>query len=200
MSIISEVILVGVVFLEGAAKTGLVRHSITIKKDRIFINFLKLMKKNFSLIFLIFFVLTAKSFAYDQNFNQINKNYNVKLEVFDNNKKITNFVVAIADNDEKRQYGLMNLKYLSSKKGMLFIFAEPSIINMWMKNTLISLDMIFINQNNEIVAIKEYATPKSLDVISSMKTVDKVLEINGGLSKKYGIKIGQKIVYENFRN
>lgn len=195
MSITSEVILVGTI-LALAAKVGFIRKKI----ERIFIKFLKLMKKNFTVIFIIFLIFCGQSYAYSQNFNQINQNYNVKLEIFDNNKKIANFIVAIADNDEKRLYGLMNLKYLSTKKGMLFIFNEPAIIAMWMKNTLISLDMIFIDENNKIVKIKEYTTPKSLDVISSEKEVNRVLEINAGLSKKYGIKVGQIIRYANYKD
>ena len=136
------------------------------------------------------------TYAYDKNFNKINQNYNVKLEIFDNDKKIHEFRVAIADNDEKRSYGLMNLRRLGVKKGMLFIFNEPAIINMWMKNTLIPLDMIFINDKNEIVKIEEYTKPQNLDIISSQKLVDKVLEINAGLSKKYNIKPGQKIKFD----
>ncbi len=86
----------------------------------------------------------------------------------------------------------MNLERLDEQKGMLFLFEKPDIIYMWMKNTLIPLDMIFIN-GDEIVAIKENAQPLSLDVISSQFSIDKVLEINAGLVKKYGIKTTQKI-------
>ena len=92
----------------------------------------------------------------------------------------------------------MNLEHLDSGNGMLFIFDNSQIINMWMKNTLIPLDMIFIDQNNQIINIKNHAEPLSLQVIPSIKPAKKVLEINANLSKKLGIQVGQKIVYENF--
>ncbi len=106
--------------------------------------------------------------------------------------------MAVVADRALQEYGLMNLKKLDTKNGMLFIFKQEDIINMWMKDTYIALDMIFIDKNNIIVKIKENATPLSLDVISSDKKVDKVLEINAFEARKHGIKIGQKIKYENF--
>jgi uncharacterized membrane protein (UPF0127 family) len=64
---------------------------------------------------------------------------------------------------------------------------------MWMKNTRIALDMVFIDKNNQIATIVTNTEPYSLDIISSEKEVKKVLEINAGLVKKFGIKVGQKI-------
>ncbi len=133
-------------------------------------------------------------------FNRNAKNYNVKLQIFDETQIIAEFFVSIANNQEKRNYGLMNLPKLEAKMGMLFIFERPDVINMWMKDTLIPLDMIFVDASNNIVNIKQMAAVRSLDIISSGKIIDKVLEINGGLCAKLGIKIGQKITYENFSN
>lgn len=87
----------------------------------------------------------------------------------------------------------MNLKKLHPKYGMIFIFESPRIINMWMKNTYIPLDMIFIDENNQIIKIEKNTTPHSLEIISSDKKAIKVLEINAGLSDKFDIKIGNKI-------
>lgn len=145
-----------------------------------------------------FIFLSFKALSHDgQQFNRDPKNYNVKLQIFDNSKKIGEVLVAIANNDRTREYGLMNLERLDQKRGMLFVFDDNRVINMWMKNTLIPLDMIFIDENNFIINIKELTEPLSLTVISSQKMAKKVLEINGGLSKKLGIKNGQKIIYEN---
>jgi uncharacterized membrane protein (UPF0127 family) len=158
--------------------------------------------KNFltiTIFFLGLIFLSLQGFAHDsQQFNRDLKNYNVKLQIFAGEHKTAEFSVAIANNDATREYGLMNLSKLNQKRGMLFIFDDSLIIKMWMKNTLIPLDMIFIDENNVIVNIKENAEPLSLAIISSQKMVRKVLEINGGLSKKLGIKNGQKIIYENF--
>ncbi len=147
------------------------------------------------LVILLFFTKNS----YTQNFKQFNhnvKNYNKKIEIFSKNgEKKAEFMVAIADDDEKRKYGLMNLEKLNQQNGMLFLFEKGDIIYMWMKNTMISLDMIFIN-DDEIVSFFENAKPQNLDVISSKKKADKVLEINGSLIKKYKIKIGDKIKFE----
>lgn len=158
-----------------------------------------LLKINYSLakkiLLLVFLVFATKSLYADDfsSFNRNVKNYNKNLVIFDKKSpRIAEFRAAIADNDQKRQFGLMNLERLDEQKGMLFLFEKPDIIYMWMKNTLIPLDMIFIN-GDEIVAIKENAQPLSLDVISSQFSIDKVLEINAGLVKKYGIKTTQKI-------
>ena len=64
---------------------------------------------------------------------------------------------------------------------------------MWMKNTKIPLDMIFIDKNNKIISISKEAVPESLEVISSEFKVMKVLEINGGLCDKFGIAVGDYI-------
>ncbi len=127
-------------------------------------------------------------------FNQNPKNYNLKLQIFDSDKFIAEFMIAKAKSEELKIYGLMNLNELPQNFGMIFPFDQQQIINMWMKNTLIALDMIFIDENNEIISIKKNAEPKSLDIISSQKPAKMVLEVNGGISDKLGIKIGQKII------
>ncbi len=139
----------------------------------------------------------AKS-SYSQDFKHFNsnvKNYDKKIEIIDkNNYKKAEFMVLIANEEKKRRYGLMNLKTLPQRNGMLFLFEKPDIIHMWMKNTYISLDMIFI-KNNEIVHIYKNARPLSLDIISSKIEVDKIIEINSGLVEKYNIKVEDKIIY-----
>ena len=151
-----------------------------------------------SLIFALFFTMFCLQNLWANNsinnFKSSINNYNSKLEIFDNQKKVGEFFVALAKNNLQKQRGLMNVKKLEAQFGMLFYFDREEIIYMWMKNTFISLDMIFIDRNNIIVDIKPHATPLSLDVISSQKKSNKVLEINAGLSKKMKIKIGQKIL------
>jgi len=127
-------------------------------------------------------------------FNRDSKNYNAVLNIFNEKEhKVASFKIAIADTDKKKMYGLMNLDYLPQNQGMLFIFEPSQVVNMWMKNTRISLDMIFIDADNEIALVASNAEPYSLSLISSQKEVKKVLEINGGLANKLGIKAGQKI-------
>jgi len=127
---------------------------------------------------------------------QYDKKYNVKLQIINNqSNRISNFMVKIAKTDDEKEVGLMWIKYLPENYGMLFEFGHQEIVNMWMKNTKIPLDMLFINQEHKIINIKHRAQPESLEIISSTSLVTKVLEINGGLVEKLGIKIGDKISY-----
>jgi hypothetical protein len=132
-----------------------------------------------------------------EKFNQDPANYNHDLQIFnENNQSILKLAVAVCDDEEKRQYGLMNLKKLDEKKGMIFIFSKPLKVDFWMKNTIIPLDMIFIDANDKIIQIQQNTTPQSTDFITSKQKILKVLEINAGLVKKYNIKIGNKISFK----
>lgn len=161
------------------------------------------LKKYLQIFFfiLLIFIIAIKNIS-ASDFSEINnnvKNYNQKIEIFSaenfaKDKKIkARFHILVAEKKEQRNYGLMNVKNLDEKYGMLFLFSKKDIIYMWMKNTFIALDMIFI-EDDEIVAIHENAKPLSLDIISSQKKVNRVLEVNSGMVKKYDIKIGDKII------
>ena len=127
-------------------------------------------------------------------FNSNLKNYNVKLQILNKDKKqIAEFATAIADDNYKRRVGLMNLNSLPKNNAMLFIFEESQVIEMWMKNTVIPLDMLFIDKNNIITKIVTNTTPFALATISSKNPVNRVLEINAGLSDKLGIKVGKVV-------
>lgn len=127
-------------------------------------------------------------------FNRDLKNYNAKLQIYDrNSNKIASFKIAIADNEERKMYGLMFLDKLPKEYGMLFPFKESQLVMMWMKNTKIPLDIIFIDADNEISSIAENAKPNSLDLISSMREVKYVLEINAGLAKELGLEARQTV-------
>lgn len=137
-------------------------------------------------------------------FNQRLDSYNHQLKVFNQKKQIKGtFLVAVANNHKKRSLGLMFIENLAEDHGMLFTFDQPQIVTMWMKNTFINLDMIFIDNNNQIVKIAHNRSKNSLNIISSDFDVDKVLEINGQIAKKLNIKIGDFIKVtknENLQN
>mgnify|MGYP001600424788 CR=1 FL=1 len=115
------------------------------------------------------------------------------------------FAVEVVKNQPEREKGLMNRDFLHENQGMLFVFEQEGNYPFWMKNTLIPLDIIWINENNEIVFIKENEEPcreepcelfgpdqnVSLREISRRET-KYVLEINGGLAVKNGIIVGDK--------
>ena len=103
------------------------------------------------------------------------------------------FTVDIADTKKERKKGLMFKKELKSNNGMLFIFPNSQIVNIWMKNTLIPLDIIYISEESTITQIIKNALPKNKTIHSSKELTKYVLEINAGLAIKHNIKVGNKV-------
>jgi hypothetical protein len=106
------------------------------------------------------------------------------------------FFVELAKTNAERKKGLMNVKQLNENKGMFFIFEREGIYHFWMKNTLIPLDIIWIDSDNKIVFIKESAQPCKSLVCPNINPEAKakyVLEINGGQAKAIGLKIGDNV-------
>ena len=134
------------------------------------------MKNPFIFIFLIFF-LTSNIYA--------GKLSNIK--VFNSNGDYVSYEVEIVTSPEEQERGLMFRDKLKKKEGMLFIFDSPKKASFWMKNTLISLDLIYIKKNGLIDSIYRDLKPMSLKKIKSKSKVKAVLEIPGGDSKLYGI-------------
>ena len=110
--------------------------------------------------------------------------------------KINNFKVEIAKTYKERSKGLMFRDYISDNMGMLFIFPNEDLISMWMKNTLFSLDILFISKNKIIVDLKKNAKKLSNSLITSKIKAKYVLEINSGLIDKYKINIGDQLYFE----
>jgi uncharacterized protein len=106
------------------------------------------------------------------------------------------FQVEVADTPAKRELGLQYRRELAENRGMLFLFADEREQSFWMRNTPIALDMIFINGNHEIVGIVEEAVPFSLGSRSVSAPSRFVLEINGGLSRRYGIRPGDRVRFQ----
>jgi uncharacterized membrane protein (UPF0127 family) len=106
------------------------------------------------------------------------------------------FKVEIADTPEKHALGLMYRRYLKSDYGMLFIFADDEVRSFWMKNTLISLDMIFINADRQVVDLFHSVPPCRSDPCPSYTSAlpaRYVLELSGGQARKLKLKVGDKI-------
>jgi len=106
--------------------------------------------------------------------------------------------VEVADTKQKMIQGLMYRKHLKKDSGMIFIFDEthPQPISMWMKNTFISLDMLFIDSSYQIIGIAQNTEPLSLKTISPTKKQTRfVIELNAGEVAKHGIQIGDKITF-----
>ena len=103
------------------------------------------------------------------------------------------YLVEIADTAQKAEIGLMGRKHMPSNQGMLFIFPYPSFIKMWMKNTYIPLDMIFINSQNQVICLHENAHPMDESIISCPFPVMKVLELNAGQIQDKKIHLGDHL-------
>ncbi|HXV83204.1 MAG TPA: DUF192 domain-containing protein [Candidatus Binatia bacterium] len=111
------------------------------------------------------------------------------------NRELT-FQVEVADTPAKRELGLQYRRDLAPDRGMIFLFPKESKHSFWMKNTPIPLDMIFIGSNRKIVGIVEQAVPFSTDSRSVPAASQFVLEINGGLARRYGVKVGDSIRFQ----
>ncbi len=101
--------------------------------------------------------------------------------------------VEVMRTPEQLERGLMFRKYMPDDRGMLFDFKSEAPIMMWMKNTYIPLDMVFISKDGTITGIAENAEPLSESIIPSNGPIQAVLEINAGVSAKLGLKKGDKI-------
>ncbi len=113
-------------------------------------------------------------------------------------KGTVNFKVEVAQTDAERERGLMYRTELSPDSGMLFDFKLPQPVYMWMKNTYIPLDMVFIASDGRIANIAENTTPLSTDVIASEGQVRAVLELAGGTARAKGIAVGDRVRYRLF--
>lgn len=108
------------------------------------------------------------------------------------------FAVEVARSEEEKATGLMFRTKLGDDEGMLFPYGRSMEITMWMRNTYIPLDMVFIKSDGTIHRIAERTEPLSEDVIASQGQVSAVLEIAGGMAERHGIKPGDKVRHSIF--
>ena len=111
-------------------------------------------------------------------------------------KKIINTIsIEFAKDEYSREKGLMYRRNMDEKQGMLFLFEDAAPRSFWMKNTYISLDIIYIGADKKIVSIQKSAIPLSEESLPSYKDAMYVLEVNSGFTDKYKIKEGDEIRY-----
>ena len=109
---------------------------------------------------------------------------------------IANFDIEIADNDYETETGLMHRLSMGENRGMLFVFPNMRIRSFYMKNTLIPLDIIYIDKDKFIVSIQKNAIPLDEKSLPSKVPAQYVLEINAGLAKTLPLKVGDRIDYK----
>jgi uncharacterized protein len=110
------------------------------------------------------------------------------------------FKVEIAETQAQMTQGLMFRRSLAPDAGMLFDYKEPTVATMWMRNTLIPLDMLFVDAQGRIVNIHQRAVPQSLDLIAAAAPVRAVIELNGGTAARLSIEPGDRVVHPIFGN
>jgi uncharacterized membrane protein (UPF0127 family) len=113
--------------------------------------------------------------------------------------KVVNFKVWEADTPKREEQGMMFIREMDEHTGMLFMFPENRPVTMWMKNTYVSLDLLFLNAHGKIDYIAARATPRSEAIIGPPTPEFAVLELKGGACESFGIKIGDTVLHKNFK-
>lgn len=113
--------------------------------------------------------------------------------------KVVNFKIWTADTEGREQQGLMFIRDMDEHSGMLFMFPQNQPVSMWMKNTYISLDLLFLNAHGKIDYIAAGAKPLSETIIGPPTPEYAVLELKGGACERLGIKVGDVVLHRNFK-
>lgn len=121
------------------------------------------------------------------------------LKIVTAGKKEHSFKIEVAETQAQREKGLQGRTEIAEGYGMLFIYPEDTFIQMWMKDTPLSLDMLFLDSKGEIIHIAAKTKPESTDIISTRRDARGVFEVLGGTAEKLGIKVGDKVVYSYFQ-
>ncbi|WP_239988752.1 DUF192 domain-containing protein [Paramagnetospirillum kuznetsovii] len=121
-----------------------------------------------------------------------------KLEVITSDAKHHMFKVELAETQDQLSQGLMFRKTLAADTGMLFNFARARPVSMWMKNTLIPLDMLFIDRAGLVIHVEEFAVPGTLEPRGPSQPVLGVLELPAGTSRRLGIRPGDRVDHAIF--
>ena len=120
-----------------------------------------------------------------------------ELLISNSDNELKKFTVEVADNDKLRSLGFMGRTDIPEGTGMLFIWNDDAYRNFWMKNTPLSLDIIFFDKNGYFINVQENTIPYSLDNIPSLKPSKYVLELIAGSSKKFNLYNHSRIINLN---
>jgi uncharacterized membrane protein (UPF0127 family) len=113
--------------------------------------------------------------------------------------KVVNFKIWLADTQKREEQGMMFVREMDEHTGMLFMFPENRPVSMWMKNTYVSLDLLFLDARGKIDYIAARAAPLSETIIGPSTAEYAVLELKGGACDRFGIKVGDVVVHKNFK-
>jgi uncharacterized membrane protein (UPF0127 family) len=137
-----------------------------------------------------FLIALALSVPPDSDFAASTGTIVLKTETGDHN-----YDIEVATTDQERAIGLMYRRSLPENSGMLFLYDRPQPAAMWMKNTFIPLDIIFIAPDGTVLRIETHTEPFSTRSIYSAGDIVGVLELNAGQADKIGLKRGDKVIF-----
>lgn len=151
---------------------------------------------------LFFFLALASSMAGVQNLAISSESQAVLFETSEltivHGQERFQFHIQLARTMAALERGLMERRHLDADRGMLFDYGKPRHIRMWMKNTFIPLDMLFIDQSGAIIEIVANTNPHSTRVIASPGPALGVLELNAGTAARLSIRVGDRVLHEIF--
>lgn len=120
------------------------------------------------------------------------------LQIATPDARLHSFKIWIADDEQRRARGLMFVKHLGAEDGMLFVYPQPQPISMWMKNTYVSLDMLFVAADGKVVRVVEHTEPMSEKTIQSGGMVLGVIELPAGTAARLKIAQGARVLHSAF--
>lgn len=144
-------------------------------------------------------ILASPALAESNDAAQLDRIYRRStLQVATPDARLHTFKIWLADEPDRRARGLMFVKHLADDEGMLFIYEQPQPISMWMKNTFIPLDMVFVGADGKVLNVAENTEPHSLKTIDSSGNALGVIELKGGMAKKLRIAKGARVMHSAF--
>jgi len=155
-----------------------------------------------ALIILIIIIAIAMPKKIDQDTASAAPQFKKEGELFflrSNDQPVTGIDIEIADNDSRREIGMMGRPAMEEMQGMLFVFNEEFYASFWMKNCVLSLDMIFINKTGSIVTIHKNTTPFSEQSYTATAPTLLVLEVNAGFTDRHNVSAGDRITWKRIK-
>lgn len=120
------------------------------------------------------------------------------LQIATPDARLHHFNIWIADDDQRRARGLMFIKQLGADDGMLFIYSQPRPVSMWMKNTYVPLDMVFVGADGRVINVVANTKPQSLTIIESAGPALGVVELPAGTAARLNIAAGAQVIHPAF--
>jgi hypothetical protein len=144
--------------------------------------------------FIIILLRYALFFLYFSTISIASSQENQQKAIFESNNQKHTIILEVAQTEQEQMHGLMFRKLLAENAGMVFVYNQPVQAGIWMKNTEIPLDIIFIDCNNKIVKLAT-RQPHTLEVTYAPEKICKIIEVNAGFIKKIGLKANSKVVF-----